>query len=331
MASRTVTTSEVERGWDVLDLSNDAATARIVPGKGGDVLRFRVGTEATDVLWRTPWGLRARGSAPTPGGSSADALIEWYPGGWQTMLPNGGDEVVAYGTTWGMHGEAWTAPFEATPIDQGVELWTRLVRSPLEICRRITLHGSRLSVEEEVRNVGGVEIHGVWGHHPAFDGAFVAGGRLELTGGTVVVDDRRDTPAGDLAIGARGTWPLVPGRTGGQVDVSAIPTLQGPPTERMAYLTDLDEGRVVVHSATAPWRAQLRWDLTCFPHAWLWTEFHGTADFPWFRAVDTLAVEPCTGFPAQGRDAIERTSGRWTIRPGERRSTAVELVLDRRS
>lgn len=329
MASRTVVTAEVERGWDVLDLTNDSATARIVPGKGGDVLRFRVGPEGTDVLWRTPWGLRARGSAQTPGASSADTLIEWYPGGWQTMLPNGGDQVAAYGTIWGMHGEAWTAPFEATPIDEGVELWTRLVRSPLEVRRRITLHGARLCVEEELRNVGGVDLDGVWGHHPAFDGAFVAGGHLEVGGGTVVVDDRRNTSAGDLAIGARGTWPTVPGRIGDRVDVSAIPTIDGPPTERMAYLTDLDEGSVVVHSAATPWRAQLRWDLACFPHAWLWTEFHATPAFPWFQAVNTFAVEPCTGFPAQGRDAIERTTGRWTISAGERCTTTVELVLDR--
>lgn len=326
--TRTRVTHASERGWDVVDLTNELATVRVVPGKGGDILRFRVGDDRTDVLWRAPWGLRHRGAAQTPGASSADTLIEWYPGGWQTMLPNGGDEVAVHGTTWGMHGEAWTAPFEVIGSDGLLGLATRLVRSPLEIVRWITLEGSCLRVEEEVRNVGRVPVDAVWGHHPAFAPGFVAGGRIELAAATVVVDDLRDTPAGDLRIGARAPWPLVPGRSSEEVDLSLIPRLEGPPVERMAYLTDLAEGRVTIHSARHPWRASLRWDLATFPHAWLWTEFHGTPDFPWFQAVDVLAIEPCTGFPAQGLDAIARTTGPWTLAAGQTRRAIVELQLD---
>ncbi len=42
--------------------------------------------------------------------------IEAYPGGWQLLLPNGGDECTEQGVTWGFHGEAALVPW--TVLDQ---------------------------------------------------------------------------------------------------------------------------------------------------------------------------------------------------------------------
>jgi hypothetical protein len=318
-----------ERGWAVLELRSSVAAVRVVPGKGGDILGLRWLDGDIDVLWRSPWGLRARGSAGTAGPSAAN-LIEWYPGGWQTMLPNGGDEVSAYGTTWGMHGEAWLAPFDATVVPGGVDLTTRLVRSPLRVDRRIRLAGGRLSVEETVTNLGTVPIDGVWGQHPAFGAPFLAPDtRLECGASEVVVDDVRDTAAGDLRIGAVGTWPRVPGRHGGEVHLGTVP-IGGAPCERMAYLTGFERGWARLTTPSVGLEAELTWDAAVLPHAWLWTEMHATPDFPWFGAVEVLAVEPCTSFPAQGRDAIAaKTDTLHTFLPGEPTTTTVTLTVGR--
>lgn len=315
------------RGWQVLALRSELATVEVVPGKGGDVLSFRWHDGDVDVLWRSPWGLRERGSAATAGDSAAN-LIEWYPGGWQTMLPNGGDEVAAYGTTWGMHGEAWLAPFDVVIVDGGVDLTTRLVRSPLRIDRRIRLHGGHLSVEETVTNVGTAPIAGVWGHHPAFGAPFLAADtRLDSGAATVIVDDVRDTAAGDLEIGGAGAWPHAPGRAGGTIDLRPVP-IGGPPCERMAYLTGFERGWARLRTPSVGLQAELEWDADVLPHAWLWTEMHATPGFPWFGAVDVLAIEPCTSFPAQGRDAIAaKTDTLRTFLPDRPTTTTISLTV----
>lgn len=313
------------RGWELVVLDSEQARVEVVPGKGGDVLGMRIKQPEVDVLWASPWGLRQRGAAATPAAVSADTVLEWYPGGWQVMLPNGGDEVGAEGTTWSMHGEVWTTPFDARELPGGVELTARLVRAPLEVTRRVVLDGARLELTDHLRNVGRWPVEGVWGHHPAFAPGFAAGGRLTCGATHVVVDDLRDTPAGDLAIGARAAWPHAPGRDGTARDLREIPRVDGPPIERLAYLTGFTEGWAQIDSATHPLSARLSWDATVFPHAWLWTEFHASPGFPWFGAVDVLAVEPCTGFPAQGRDAIARSTGLWRLDPGAEQSTTLHL------
>lgn len=312
------------RGWELVVLESDRASVEIVPGKGGDVLRFRWLDQDVDVLWSSPWGLRQRGAATAPG-TSADTLIDWYPGGWQVMLPNAGDEVQAYGTTWGMHGEVWTTPFDVTLFDGGAELTARLTRVPIDVTRRFRLEAGCLTVTEHLVNRGRWAIDGVYGHHPAFAPGFAAGGRLTCGASEVVVDDRRVTDAGDLQVGGHGTWPHAPGRQGGYRDLRDIPTVDGPPCERMAYLTGFEEGWADIASAQHPLTARLRWDAELFPNAWLWTEYHGSPDFPWFGAVDAIAIEPCTGFPGQGRDVIAERTGLWRLEAGQEQTTTISL------
>ena len=322
----TEVSTRVHRGWDLVVLENDRARVEVVPGKGGDVLSFRARPAEVDVLWSSPWGLRQRGAAATPG-TSADTLMEWYPGGWQTLLPNGGDETPAYGTTWGMHGEVWTTPFDADLVHNGVDMHARLVRSPLEVTRRIRLDGGALSVTETVHNRGRDPVDGVWGHHPAFAPDVFGGGELTCGAAEVIVDDRRDTAAGDLVIDGRGPWPHAPARAGGQVDLRRIPEREGPAVERMAYLSGFTEGWAQLQAHAHGLSARLRWDAARFPVAWLWTEFHATPGFPWFGAVDVLAVEPCTGYPAQGRDVVAERSGLQRFDPGIPLTTTVTLEV----
>src|SRR5690348_6179271 len=97
------------RGWDVLRLTSDALVVDVVPGKGGDIIAVRRSPDGPNLLWETPWGLRERGAIGTSGDSLV-TLMEAYPGGWQTVFPNGGDPCVEHGVEWGMHVEAWRAP-----------------------------------------------------------------------------------------------------------------------------------------------------------------------------------------------------------------------------
>ena len=205
------------RGWEVVRLVTASAAVEVVPGKGGDVLSVRWRPADLELLWQSPWGLRARGAA-TSSEDGVARLIEAYPGGWQTVFPNGGDAVVEHGVCWSMHGEVWLTPFDWAPFEGGIEMSARLVRSPFEVIKRVTVDGSSVTVTETVRNVGGVPVEVMWSQHPAFGAPLVGPDTvIEADAETFLVDDVRDTRSGDLAPGARAAWPRVPGRREGPV------------------------------------------------------------------------------------------------------------------
>ena len=315
------------RGWDVVRLTSDLVEVDVLPGKGGDILSARWRPLDVDVLWQTPWGLRPPGAVGT-GGDSVTALMESYPGGWQTVFPNGGNAEVAHGVEWGMHGEAWLAPWDwSVGDDSAVELTTRLVRSPFTLRKVVSLDGAALTVTETATNEGRVPVEAMWSHHPAFGAPLLgAGARLETAARTVVVDDARDLPPGDLLVGGRGSWPHAPARSGGTVDLRELPG-PGDVADRFAYLTDFDRGWAALSNPGLGLRAELEWDLTTMPHAWLWLEAHATPTFPWYGAAYVLGVEPASSFPGQGLTAARANGTALRFLPGETRTATVTLRL----
>ena len=317
-------TTEQVRGWDVVRLVDGALEVDVVPGKGADVLAVRL--TGVDLLWQSPWGLRARGAMPTAGPSAAN-LIEAYPGGWQTVFPNGGSATDEHGVEWGMHGEAWLAPWEVVDgDDRSVTCRTRLVRSPFELTKRVSLREGCVVVEETVRNVGGVAVEVMWSHHPAFGAPLLGPGCTIATNAAEFVADDGDVgPPREPAPASRGPWPVV-----GGVDLSRVPG-QDERVERFGYLTGFPaEAWVQLDNPDAGLRARLSWDATVMPHAWYWLEAHALEGFPWYQAVYVLGVEPATSWPGQGIAAVRAKTGTQVVfAPGEQRTQRIELAVAR--
>ena len=308
------------RGWDVVRLTAGQLEADVVPGKGGDVLAVR--HRGRDLLWQAPWGLRARGALATKG-SSAAGLIEAYPGGWQTVFPNGGGACEQHGVEWGMHGEAWLAPWDVVAADDtAVTLSTRLVRSPFRLTKTIRLEPEGVRVEESARNEGGVAVEVMWSHHPAFGAPLLgAGAVLDTNAAEFIADDGAGAPTREPAPASRGPWPVVAG-----VDLRRLP---GPDEtrERFGYLTGFPEqAHVEVRNAGIGLAVRLRWSARELPYAWYWLEAHATPGFPWYQGVYVLGIEPATSWPGQGLVAVrEKTGTQVSIGPGEERSIRIAL------
>lgn len=317
------------RGWPVVQLETDLLRAEVLPGKGGDVLSLRwLPGGGTELLWQSPWGLRAAGAAPV-GADSVARLMASYPGGWQSVFPNGGDPVTEHGTEWGMHGEVWLTPFDWEISGMAVEMSARLVLSPFRVRKRVSLDGSRLTVTEEITNEGGTGVDVMWSQHPALGPPLLsAGATLTTSARTVIADDSRHTPSQDLLAGARGAWPYCPGPRG-MTDVSRLPG-PGAGIDRMAYLTGFDgDPWTRLASPRAGLAATLTWDGASFPHAWYWLEAAGTASFPWYRAAYVFAIEPASSYPGQGLHAVRRTTATHVhVAPGETRTAWVTLGID---
>lgn len=316
-------------GWEIVRLQTDDVEVDVVPGKGGDLVALRWRALDLDVLWPTPWGLRQRGVAPVASDSTA-RWLEQYPGGWQTIFPNGGDPADIGGVQQPFHGEACQVPWswrEVSAGDAAVELRTRLFLSPFTLQRRLSLAGATLSVEETVINVGAVPLGVMWAHHPAFGPPFLSGDcTLECGATWFEADDARTAEHAELRPGARTRWPEATRHDGIAVDLSRIPA-DDARTERMGYLGGFERGWAAITNHVLGLRVALRWDESVMPYAWHWLDVHGTTSHPWFGQAHVLAIEPATSYPVQGAQVAQNRGTLFEIGAGEERVVRIEVEL----
>ncbi|MEO6205232.1 MAG: aldose 1-epimerase [Mycobacteriales bacterium] len=320
------------RGWDVVRLSTDLLEVDVLPGKGGDILGVRWRTDGTDVLWRTPWGLRHKGAVPTAADSQT-AFLENYPGGWQTLFPNGGTETSEQGARLGFHGEATLAPWdwEQVPTDEGVavDVTTCLVRSPFRLHRRIAVVAGCVTVTEHFTNEAKTAQDAMWSHHPAFGTPFLDGNcTIETGAGTFLADRVYDTPNGDLAPGVRTPWPHAQTKDGSEIDLGQVPSANDG-LDRFGYLLDFAEPWYAITNPRLALTATVRWDLEIFPYAWFWCEAEGTLGFPWYQRAYVLAVEPAASYPGAGLAAARESGTVVRFAPGQTRTAVVSLEVGR--
>jgi len=309
-----------------ITLRNDQLEVVVLAGKGADIYSLIDRRTGIDVLFKSPWGIRASG-AWARATTSIETWVESYAGGWQLLLPNGGDECQQRGVTWGYHGEAALVPW--TVLDQSeasATLETRLMSVPLHVVRELTLSGSVLRVRETVTNESDEEVEVMWSHHPAFGAPFLDEHCVVAAGcRTVLADDR--APGTLLAAGSRHEWPVVVSVAGDTVDLRSIPS-SSEPRAVFGYLFDFDQGFFSITNPTLGLGVGLRWPLDIFDKAWLWEEMNSTPDWPWFRRAYVLAIEPASTMPGQGMENA-RAKGQSGVILGARcsREVVLEMVL----
>jgi len=311
---------------DALTLSNAHISVTVLAGKGADIYSLVDMRTGVDVLWKAPWGLRSARSWQL-GGTSKERWLEAYPGGWQVLLPNGGDECEQHGATWGFHGEAALVPWDVVELGPtSATLETSLFSAPLRVTRELSLDGPVLRVHEVVRNLAAQDLEVMWSHHPAFGEPFLERGcLLSAACHTVVADDSE--PGTLLAAASEQPWPVVEAKDGRQADLRLLP---GPEDHRavLAYLTGFSAGWFAITNPRLRLGVGLRWPLQVFPCAWLWQEAHATMSWPWWGRAYVVAVEPATTFPGQGMANARAKGGRGITLPGDSQVEAViEAVL----
>ena len=105
----------VSRGpWAAIELANEDLSVTLLPEKGCDILELSTAARGSTSCLRRPGGT---GGGPSTPRSSFEAWIESYPGGWQVLLPNGGDAAVENGAEWGFHGEAGVVEWKVDEVD----------------------------------------------------------------------------------------------------------------------------------------------------------------------------------------------------------------------
>jgi hypothetical protein len=290
-----------------ITLENQFLAVTLLPEKGADVYALVYKPRQTDVLWKSPWGLKKPGTGIVSTGASTEAAwLEHYEGGWQLLFPNGGDECRYKGAALNFHGEASVLPWDyevlrKTSASVSVRFTVQLYRSPFRIRRTFTVERSLATVllHETIENLAEEDLHFMWGQHPAFGAPFLTGGcRLQLPARTFTAHDAEISPSSRIAPSTTGPWPQVSGKRG-TVDLSLLPPAHERVTE-FGYLKELEEGWYSLSNPALGFGFGLAWPKEIFPYAWFWQELRGSFGYPWYGRCYVMAVEPFTSVPGCG-------------------------------
>lgn len=281
--------------WELLRLTTDQLSVDLVPQIGGTIISLRRRADDVELLWRTPWGLRPRGSLAVPGGSEA-AMLDTFLGGWQTLFPNVGDTAIVHGVEWGYDGEARVAPMSWTAVSGSVVLQSRLVRSPFEVTKVISVRGAEVKVAETVTNVGAEALEVMWGQQVVFGPPLIAEQTVVDAEATTVHPDPNVTD--DVEYEDVMPWP----RSFGNPSLINLRNLPGPQTyeTRLAYVTDFIRPRVSVRNSQRDVGVDLEWDPDLFPYLCYSMEAGQREGFPWYNKGYFFSLTPSTSWPARG-------------------------------
>lgn len=331
-----VTTDMTYRGLRTAVLENEFLRVGILLDKGAEVYEFLYKPADVDFMYLAPWGVQnPREDVPSisgPGGT----FLDYYSGGWQEILPNGGPPTVVRGAAYGQHGDVSLVPWQAEVVEDSPERVALVVsvksrRSPLALRKELALERGRpvLRIREWLTNESPDPFEFMWGHHIAFGGvALEPGVRVDAPAKRLLVHDvipgfgpRRLEP------GSVSAWPVGKGVSGEPIDFSLIPPVPPGGFEEMTYLTELDEGW---YSVTHPERRigfALRWEEARFPYLWFWQQFQGGRNFPWWGRVHTYALEPWTSYPTNGLEEAIRNGTAARLAGGETVETQLVAVV----
>lgn len=307
----------------MIELDNGTLRVEITPDRGAEVRFLGRSDGGVNALATYDWRTPVPASATSTYGST---LLDWmsaYRGGWQELFPNAGLESEHDGVPLPFHGEVSANAWEVVELGQDWVVVRTAARLPLVLERRMMLAAetSALRIEEVAVNEGAREVPFVWAHHPAF--VTHAGMVVDLPAGPATAGDGIETDEADIVPGATGTWPHLPARNSGVIDLSVVP--EGP-VQRLAYLHDRPQAWAALRDVERGSGVALAWDQVTFPHLWVFQQIE-TPGFPWYGRERLLALEPASYWPAYGlAHAIERGQEH-RLGPGERRDTWITLAL----
>jgi hypothetical protein len=302
------------KGMRVVFLENEKLRVGVLVDKGTDVIEFNHKPTDTDFVWLAPGGVRNPASYLSTAPDPLATFLDYYPGGWQEIFPNGGTPSSYLGASFGQHGEISNLPWDYRIVDDGeeavaVRFSVRTQKTPylLEKLLRLRSGEGGIQFEETLTNESAVHLRAMWGHHIVFGRPFLEEGcRVRMPEGTTVVPhDEPIDPDGRRVTGGKDySWPLAAGESGAEVDLSVLPA-RGTPSE-IVYIKDLSEGWYEIDNPKKDLGFRVEWDVRQMPYLWFWQEFGASRSYPWYGRNYNIGLEPFSSCPTNGiEEAIE--------------------------
>jgi hypothetical protein len=307
----TVSTDWAWRGLQTIILENRYLKVTILPELGGKIWSIVSKAHDQEMLWHNPRVI----PRPAHHGATYD---NWFAGGWDEVFPND-FPVEIDGEAWPDHGEVWSAPAEwhvaRGESEASVTLEHRGIVLPTRFRKRVSLvpDGAGIRIDYTIANEGASPISVHWKTHPALplgDGA-----RLHLPVGRVV-----DEPAfGAVFAQPEFAWPHAPLVDGTTRDLSVLPE-PGRGGADFYYGATLSAGYAAVSWPRRGLAFGLAFDPGVLDAVWVFSSHGG------WRGLDTVIIEPCTGYRADLLSAVAQGTAR-TLASGEILDTTITAAV----
>jgi Domain of unknown function (DUF4432) len=314
-------------GMRTVFLENEVLRVGVLADKGTDVIEFNYKPRDVDFVWLTAGGVRNPTSYLSTSPDPLATFMEYYPGGWQEIFPNGGAPSSYLGARFGQHGEVSNLPWDYVIVEDdedtvAVRFSLRTQKTPFYLEKELRLRSGerRLLVEETLTNESGVSLRAMWGHHIALGRPFLEEGcRIRLPeGATVVPHEEPIHPGGRRVEGGRTyTWPFAEDEAGTSVDLSVLPKAGA--MSEMLYLEDLSEGWYEVENPKRVLALRVEWDVDVMPYLWFWQEYGASGFYPWYGRHYNIGLEPFSSFPTDGLEEAVRNGTAMMVGSGQRR------------
>jgi galactose mutarotase-like enzyme len=311
------------QGLRTVILENDLLRVVVLVDRGSDIVEFRYKPYTVDFLLRRPQGIRAGPLDPL----GAGAFIDYYSGGWNEILPNGGGPSSYKGAELGQHGEISRIPWrhsitENAPERVSVTLSVQPYRIPFALEKTLTLEAGKaaLFVKERLTNQAGEPLHCMWGQHIAFGNPFLRDGAVIHAPATrfLVHDAMEGYEPRRFVPGSESVWPDAQAAGGGTLDASRIPAYGAAQAQEMAYLTGLTDGWYAITHPSHPIGFGLSFDQDLYRYLWYWQQLGDVAQgYPWWGRLHTVALEPWTSYPTNGLAQAVENGTALLLQPGE--------------
>ena len=320
-------------GCRAVSMENRHLRVSVLVGWGCQIYEFLDKRTDTDFMMRERRGLsRLNGYQPSKADAQG-AFWDYMMGGWFEMFPNAGRSCEFNHTVYGQHGEVAYQPWDMeviadTPDRIALKFTVETMRTDFRLERIMELRGDAgaLFIRENVTNQSADPQEYVWGHHFTMGEVFLNGHcEIDVPDCQVVDRSAREQPRSQLRQGATGTLSAMPGKDGAMVDERCVLDKSAHVNETL-YLRNMPEGWAAVTDRKRAVGVGLSWDVSVFPHAWIWKEFCSSSGFPMYGRCYAMSIEPCVSSVPIIRDASAAGETR-TLASGECQSTWITAAV----
>ncbi len=281
-------------GLQALVLENSQLRVTVLPKLGGKIWSIVSKPHDREMLWHHPRMIPRRAHY----GATYD---NWFCGGWDEVFPNDFPVEIG-GETYPDHGEVWSLPaawavIEASDESVSIGLEHRGIALPTAFRKVLTLRRDEpvLRLGYEIANEGAAPLDVHWKSHPALP--IASGTRLHLPVLRVIDDE----DFGERFTEREFTWPMATRSDGGSLDLRQLPEPDSG-TSQFYYGVELAAGRAAISYPAAGIGFGLSFDPDLLDSVWVFGTYGG------WRGLNTVILEPCTGYPANLADAIANRS-----------------------
>jgi hypothetical protein len=318
------------RGLKTVILENELVRITVLADKGADIYSFVHKPTDTDFMWRTPWGVRDPKLTVPPTGDPTSVWLDFYEGGWQSVIPHGGYPSTAYGADFGLHGDVGLVPWDTVVVEDtaervSVKFTAKSVRMPILITKTLSLvSGSpTLKVEESVTNEGEEDLDTVWLEHIAIGPPVLSDkARLYVPDSKLLTDEENIDPSSKVEADFEGTWPNMNANDGSVMDFTYIPPKEDRSLD-VAYMTGMSEGWYALLNEETNIGWAVSYPVEVFKYLWFWRNFGGGYGYPWYGRCYNLGLEPCTSLAAGGIKQAQENGTALNIGAGETVSVVI--------